>query len=200
MDQGVIECFKRKYRRKLLSEILGKLDSEGDTNLIQALKSINFKDVIYMAAEAYDEIPSSTFTKSWKKVWPDVEVIVEKAQQGNPKADETSIQVSEPYDNQSLLSDLQRLPNCNDLVENDVTKWIVNNDDELGNEILNDDEIVQAVMNQEVSDEDEEEDGEEGSSEGNLSHEEGRAALERATMYVEQQAAATVVDVTFMRK
>lgn len=202
MDQGVIECFKRKYRRKLLSEILGKLDSEGDTGLIQALKTINLKDVIYMAAEAYDEIPSSTLTKSWRKVWPGVEEIVDKAQQENPKANETTIQVLESDDNLSMLRDLQRLPegNSSGLVESDVTEWIVSNDDELGNEILNDDEIVQAVMNQEANDEDEEEDGEEGTSEGNLSHEEGRAALERATMYVEQQVAATVVDVMFMRK
>lgn len=198
MDQGVIECFKRRYRRKLLSEILGQLDSEGDTGLIQALKSINLKHVIYMAAEAFDDIPPSTFTKSWRKVWPDVEQIVDAVQQGNPNT-----QALEPDDNLSMLSDLQRLRTGSvDLDESDVAEWIVSNDDELGNELLNDDEIVQAVINKEGNDDDEDEDddGEEGGSEGNLSHEEGRAALERAVMYVEQQAAATAVDVMLLRK
>ena len=62
MDQGVIESFKRRYRRKLLSEILGKLGNEGSTGLIPALKTINMKDVIYMVAKAYDEMPCLLYT------------------------------------------------------------------------------------------------------------------------------------------
>lgn len=54
MDQGVIECFKRKYHRKLLSDILGKLDADKSLELIAGLKTIKMKDVIYMAAEAYN--------------------------------------------------------------------------------------------------------------------------------------------------
>lgn len=64
MDQGIIEYFKRKCCRKLLSEFLVKL--EQDEN-IEALKSVNMKNVIYMLAKAYDEIPSSTVIKFWKK-------------------------------------------------------------------------------------------------------------------------------------
>ncbi|KAJ8885606.1 hypothetical protein PR048_011804 [Dryococelus australis] len=72
MDQGVIECLKKHYRRKLLSEILikMKLESKG---LIEVLKSININDVIYMVAKFYEEIPSSIFIKSWRKAWPVIE-------------------------------------------------------------------------------------------------------------------------------
>lgn len=41
MDQGVIESLKRRYRRKLLSEILQCAESE-DLDLIDIIKKINF--------------------------------------------------------------------------------------------------------------------------------------------------------------
>lgn len=198
MDQGVIESFKRRYRRKLLSEILGKLDNEGSTGLIPALKTINMKDVIYMVAKAYDEMPSSTFTKSWRKAWPNCFLLIEKNKEDNPKADESNLQGFEPDDNESLLKDLQRLPHSDDLVQQDVAEWIAGQDEELQNEILNDDEIVQAVICQE--DEEEEVNDEEGNVEEKMSHAEGRAALELATTYIEQQTEATAVDVMFIKK
>ncbi|KAG8276053.1 hypothetical protein J6590_073207 [Homalodisca vitripennis] len=46
LNQGVIECMKRRYRSKLLSEILGKMDTDG-VDLVLALKQITIKDVIY---------------------------------------------------------------------------------------------------------------------------------------------------------
>jgi hypothetical protein len=202
MDQGVIECFKRKYRRKLLSEILDKMDGNDNAGLIQTLKTINIKDVIYIAAKSYDEIPSSTFTKSWRKLWPDVETLVEKRQEDNPNTIGLNIHATEPDDNHSILKDLQRLPDSASINENDVVEWISRADDELANEILNDDEIVDVVLRQE---EEKEEDDDEGDSEagngvGILTHAEGRAALELATTYVEQQPGASAVDVMFLRK
>lgn len=43
------------------------MDGNDNAGLIQTLKTINIKDVIYIAAKSYDEIPSSTVTKSWRK-------------------------------------------------------------------------------------------------------------------------------------
>ncbi|XP_017796122.1 PREDICTED: tigger transposable element-derived protein 2-like [Habropoda laboriosa] len=71
MDQGVIISLKRRYRKKLLTEILEIHNQE--TGLMEALKKINIKDVIYMLASAFEEMPLSTFVKSWRKLWPDVE-------------------------------------------------------------------------------------------------------------------------------
>lgn len=56
--------------------------------------------------------------------------------------------------------------------------------------MLNDDEINQAVIHQE----DEENDDKKGNDKGKLSHAAGRAALELATTYIEQQTEATKVD------
>ena len=191
MNQRVIESFKRRYCRKLLSEILGNMDNKGSTGLILALKTINMKDVIYMEAKAYDEMPSSTFTKSWRKAWPNSFLLIEKYKEDNPKPDETNIQDFEPDDNASLLKDLQRLPHSDDLVQQDVAEWIAGQDEELQNEILNDDEIVQSVIYQE--DEEEEVNEEEGNVEEKMSHTKGRAALELATTYIEQQTEANTV-------
>ena len=50
MDQGMIESFKRRYRRKLLTALIE--DGNSDLSVIVSLKSINLKDVIYMIAES----------------------------------------------------------------------------------------------------------------------------------------------------
>lgn len=60
MDQGVIKWSKTKYCQKLLSDILEKLDADKSLDLIKRLKIINMKYVIYMVAEAYDEILPTT--------------------------------------------------------------------------------------------------------------------------------------------
>jgi hypothetical protein len=42
--------------------------TESGNGLVQAIKTINIKEVIYMIAEAWDEILQTTLSKSWKKV------------------------------------------------------------------------------------------------------------------------------------
>lgn len=63
MDQGDIECPKRRYSKKLNSAILLKMEL-GGKGLIDALKTIHIKDVILMVVKAFDEILNSTFIKS----------------------------------------------------------------------------------------------------------------------------------------
>jgi hypothetical protein len=43
--------------------------TEGGNGLVQAIKTINIKEVICMIAEAWDEILPTTLSKSWKNVW-----------------------------------------------------------------------------------------------------------------------------------
>lgn len=108
MDQEVIESIQRRYCRKHLSEIIGKLDDEDNTSLIPTLKTINMKSVIHIVAKAYNEMPSSTFTKSFRKAWPNYFVLIEKNKQdGHLKEDDPIIQGFEPDDIASLLKDLQ---------------------------------------------------------------------------------------------
>lgn len=51
-----------------MSEILSKLNRMSNTGLITTLKDINIKDVIYMLVKAFEEMPNTTFVKSWNKL------------------------------------------------------------------------------------------------------------------------------------
>lgn len=50
MDQGVLEAMKRRYRKALLQKLL--LEDQEGRSIIQFVKKINMKDVVYMAATA----------------------------------------------------------------------------------------------------------------------------------------------------
>ncbi|KAG8264425.1 hypothetical protein J6590_011717 [Homalodisca vitripennis] len=121
-------------------------------------------DVIYMVAKSYDEIPSSTFTKSWGK--------------------EETMSLNWTITSQSMLNDLLLLSNSGELIENDI---------------LNHYDIVEAVTQEKEL----EEEAEISIKENGgviLSHEEGMAALECVTTYIDQQAVTSAVDVVFMKK
>ncbi|KAG8329814.1 hypothetical protein J6590_077985 [Homalodisca vitripennis] len=72
--------------------------------------------------------------------------------------------------------------------------------DKFGNEILNDNDIVEAVTTQEKELEEEDEVSKERNDTGILSNKEGMAALMYAMIYIKQQAIASAVDIMFMKK
>ena len=44
-------------------------DDNSDLNVIDLLKSINVKDIIYMIADSWSEISECTRIKFWQKLW-----------------------------------------------------------------------------------------------------------------------------------
>lgn len=66
MDQGVIEAMKKRYRKAMLQKLL--LEDEEGRSIIEFVKQINMKDVVYMTAVAWEDIPPLTLTKSWNKL------------------------------------------------------------------------------------------------------------------------------------
>ncbi|XP_054737977.1 jerky protein homolog-like [Anastrepha obliqua] len=180
MDQGVIESLKRRYRRKLVSEILQRSESE-DKGLLQVIKKINIKDVIYILATAFQEMPSSAFVKSWRKLWPDVENLIVIS----------NIAGTEGEENKSTLQDLQKLSGNESLQAVDVEIWMINCDEHLENEFLNGDEIID-LANKEQEEDDESSDVEE---EKTVSHEKAKNVMEIALKYIEQHHESTALDV-----
>jgi hypothetical protein len=74
MDQGVMESLKRRYRRKFVGVLLEKIDkTESGNGLVQAIKTVNIKEVVYMMAEAWAEFLTRTLSKSWKKFRPNMQ-------------------------------------------------------------------------------------------------------------------------------
>jgi hypothetical protein len=61
MDQGVMESLKRRNRRKFVGVLLEKM--ERGNGLVQAIKTVNIKEVICVIAEAWDEILPTTLSK-----------------------------------------------------------------------------------------------------------------------------------------
>ena len=60
LDQGVLEALKRRYRKSLLL-----LEEPEGRSIIQFVKQINMKDVVYMTAAAWDDVP---LARSWNKL------------------------------------------------------------------------------------------------------------------------------------
>lgn len=185
MDQGVIESLKRRYRRKFVSEILQRSENR-DKGLIDVVKEITIKDVIYMLATAFQEIPATTFIKSWRKLWSSIE----------ERAESVDIPAENDLENEVILQDLQAVLGDNKIHPEHVENWMKNSDMDLENEFLNDDEIV-ALATKEPEENEDESDAEDGAK---ISHEQARNAMEVALKYIEQQHESTALDILVMRK
>lgn len=128
MDQGVLESVKRRYKKLLLRKIIE--EDEHGTSMFAALKGINMKHVVYMSAEAWDDLPYTTLAKSWNK-------LLRRPEESVP----------EPEDLQSSTTELQPMLaqlGC-DSSEEEVTRWLSGSDD-MSCELLSDEDILQQVL------------------------------------------------------
>jgi hypothetical protein len=147
-----------------------------------------------MLVSAFDEMPSSTFVKSWRKLWPDVEKLI------------ANFDLNEEYltdqDNIDLLNNVKQLPQYIDLEERDIHQCFIANNI-LENEILADDKIIEIVTQREMPKEEEEENSEAMSGHNDykkINYPEGKKALETAMRYIEQQNNSTSIDIIFRKK
>lgn len=178
MDQGVLECLKKKYRRRLLQSILHSDDNE---SVIDALKKVNVKDVTYWISESWNEIKPETISKSWRK-------ILQETPEVRPDA---PTDVYEDEDDVPLSNLIRRLPGCEMAQHDAISEWM-NEDEQLE---VTDETIVDMVNNtQQCEDENETE------AVPLMTHTEGYTALEAAMRYVEQQPEATPTDVLLLRR
>jgi hypothetical protein len=66
MDQGVVENLKRNYRKYLLQYLLN--EQNGGGTLLESIKNINHKEVIYWLADSWNHVKASIIQKSWSKL------------------------------------------------------------------------------------------------------------------------------------
>lgn len=185
MDQNVLQYLKLSYRKKLLRRILE--DEDETLSLIEKLKMINIKDVIYWVAESWESVSEQLLKKSWNKLWPSLTFI----DNPNQEADRTNVV-------QVVRELLQNIPGCEDANENDVDEWLRADDHD--HEILDDQQIVEIVLKEPVNVSDESEGEADGDSEQRVSHSDAAAAFDVALRYVEQHSAATPADTIFLRR
>ncbi|KAG8333306.1 hypothetical protein J6590_000433 [Homalodisca vitripennis] len=88
-------------------------------------------------------MPSTTFIKSCRKAWPDIENVV-----ANPAEDENEqpILIIEEDNNTPLLNDLRKLSTSDDhLKEKNVNEWVTS-DHDLEKDLFSNDQIVEKVV------------------------------------------------------
>lgn len=73
-DAGIIRSFKAQYRRMFIQNRVDAYDDSLDNNAV--LKPFTIKDAIYMVADAWNCVKTSTIVNCWKKtgILPDYDM------------------------------------------------------------------------------------------------------------------------------
>ena len=103
------------------------LQNQAAQSVIECIK----KDVVYMSAAAWDDIPAPTLTRSWNKLLASDKVTESDQQLEDADAHE-----------QSTTNELDH-----NLSDEDITNWIKEDSSNPGYLLLTDKEIIQQVMN-----------------------------------------------------
>ncbi|GBM60406.1 hypothetical protein AVEN_206646-1 [Araneus ventricosus] len=151
-------------------------------SVLQLIKNVTIKDVIYWVSESWDNVTQNCLVKSWKKLWPSLADSSKVEQAGANKSE--------------ILPLIKCIPGCEDATEQIVTEWL--SCDTEANQLYTDDEIISSVQNKTQDDSDLEETDEPENV--LVSHSEAANALEIAMRYIEQSENATSTDIMFMRR
>lgn len=188
MDQGVIETTKRLFRKKLIMFLLEQQEANPLVNFMDLLKKVTIKTVLYLAAEAWEGVKPETIQKSWKKLWPNIP-------QKNYIRDETTSNKDTDF-----IQVFQELEGCAEVEANDIAEWI-NGDNDVGYQVLSDDEIVNACIENieiEVDSSEDEDDGTDLST--GPTHGEATAMLEQLMTYFEKQSETSSAELLTLRR
>ena len=195
MDQGVLESLKRRYRRKILEELIFR-DEEG-TTIPDFLKSINMLKVSNLIAAAWDEIPAKTLQLSWRKIinptvdktsdTPAAQTTEESATVATEEEQVSTSDVAKEF--QTLFEQLgQRLS------EDEVAEWINSDLHDQGYVHLTDDEIVASIVqhDQELEEESDHEDSQQDQGDSKVSHSTAVKLFDQCLLWLQQQEEASL--------
>jgi len=112
LDQGILQCLKVNYQFHLVNSVL-ESQTKG-ISLIEHLKSLTIRHVIFWIAEAWEKLSSSTIYKCWNKLWS-----IKRCDIGTQTdEDETTLSLldaSVGADSEDLFH--QKSTKCNDLLQ-----------------------------------------------------------------------------------
>ncbi|XP_044005578.1 jerky protein homolog-like [Aphidius gifuensis] len=134
MDQGVIEKFKRMYRKQMLRSLL--LNDGTEKGVIQFAKALTLKHCCYMAADAWLNLTEENLKKAWMKLW----------------LEPVEVETNEKTDNVNDIVDLfNQLPDFNNCDNDDANDWLTTDENDPGYHVLHDDEIINLSQNASVN-------------------------------------------------
>ncbi|XP_049840356.1 tigger transposable element-derived protein 2-like [Schistocerca gregaria] len=159
----ILLIYRKQYLRRM---------SQDDSNpLVDTIEKTNVKDVVYWAAQAWQNILENTLRKSWRKLWTSLEF------QDNLVANEE----------ENLLQMIQTISGCEGASEGDIDEWKAADGACLEN--LTDADLVAAVtQDKEEVDCCDGSDNEYESDKGEMIlHSDAAEALDLMLRYLEQQ-------------
>lgn len=194
MDQGVLECLKRKYRRRLLNKTL-----DGD-DLRKSLKEVvDMLDVILRITESRKEVEELTIIKFLRKLLDhrESEVWLHPYSENVEHVDIDRVETAEENTNEhcQLLFLLQRVPECKTTNVQDIRGWLV--DDQNLN--CTDDNIMRLVR-QECNNKDGESDAEPLTAASFVTHAEDFEIIQKSLNYIENQPHTSFANSTNFRR
>lgn len=72
MDQHVIKSLKQRYKKRLLANVA----ADCTDGLINNLKKLNLKDVVFMIVDSWNEVPKSVIMNSWKHLFSSLDDLI----------------------------------------------------------------------------------------------------------------------------
>ena len=182
MDQGILECLKRKYRKAILKRILCEEDE--DANIIHILKKIDLLQVCRHISESWDQIATSTLQNAWNK-------LLQRKEQPSDNV------ATEDIDNDDFVRELSLL-NIN-VTSDDVQEWF--HADGPGYEHLDDQSIIALAEKDEEEDIEEEEEYESPEVEvvtPEVSHTQAVEHFDKVLVYLKSLPDATPLSISFI--
>ena len=142
------------------------------------------KDVVYMAATAWEDIPSSTLAKSWNKL----------LRTGSTAEKSMSTTESEK-DSDEVLKLAQQLDSS--LQHEDVNAWVNVDSNDQGYQLLSDEDIIKQVTqtnDAEVTEEEDEDESEDVPSSGEV-----KDMLDKCILWYERQDECTATSLLLLK-
>ena len=165
---------------------------EEGRSIIQFVKQINMKDVVYMTATAWEDLPPMTITKSWNKL----------LHSGDTNSSDSSLSPadSEAQDNSPTNTEVLELAHQLDsnLKDKDVCDWMNIDSGDQGYQLLTDEEIVQQVtQTNEITEEEEDEqcENEDVPSSGEVTD-----MLDKCLLWYERQGECTPTSLMLLKR
>ena len=182
MDQGVLQNLKKHYRKSLLRKLL-MADAEG-LSMVAFVKTINIKDVVYMIADAWENLLASTLSKSWLNILGSSCMLSPESEPETSNQDESC---------ESLLQQVD-----DTLTPEEVEDWLNVDLNDPGYQLATDDEIIQQVSQCTPTETSDTED-EDISAEKIINCGEAADMLEKCLKWYEEQKEATATNLMVLK-
>ncbi|XP_053949972.1 jerky protein homolog-like [Anastrepha ludens] len=200
MDQGIIECMKRLYKKQLLRKLL--LADENEEGTLIYHKNINIKDCCYMVADAWTSVKAITLKRAWNKIngISTQQQIQEEKENAELKNNEESDKDTDSMSTENLQNMITKVPGCSECNVEDIEYWLHSDSIDPGFQLLSDDEIIQSTKEESYPVDTEDDNDSTFELEAGPSASEAFACFETALNWMERQSECDHVDLLVVKR